>query len=203
MNSEFPRFVPTWVIALGFTVALSTGAAQADPPKAGLPPADKPPATTAPAPATPPVAESEDDPWEERKTRAREDVEYLQAFHKAKLAECREAELRNTFALALKTEMDRQKQKGFASTYTMQQAAMSIAENQSQLEMRRVELKDVEIRLSRALRRLKAVERSASAYDTEVVQSDDRLRELEIKYERLRREFELAKRTVDLQKTRP
>lgn len=205
MKRWFSRYVPTPVIAFGLTLALSPSPAQSAPPQGAEPSAEK---KQPPAPA--PAPEPQDDPWEERKARAREDVEYLEALHKAKLAECREAELRSAYVLALKTDIDRQKQKGYIATSMVRQSEVGIAENQAQLEMRRVELKDVEIRLARSRRRLKAIERSGAANEPETFQAEDRLHELEIKYERLRREFELAERTIatlrieiDLMKNRP
>src|SRR5437763_1603302 len=92
---------------------IATAAARSAPPaEKGAPPAGKRPAAPVPAPA----AEVPDDHWEERKMQAREDVEYLEALRKAEETECREAELRNKHALALKSDIDRQKQKGYAST---------------------------------------------------------------------------------------
>jgi|GEM_PF-4364228 len=179
------------------TPAAATAPARA--PASNSTPASAPASTSTSTPAPATVPDPLDDPWEERKTVARENVEYLEALHKAKQAECREAELRNTFALDLKTDIDRQKRKGIASTYTVQQTEITIAENQSQLEMRRVELKDIEIRLARARRRLKAVERSGSAMESEAEEThaEDRVRALEIKNERLQREIETVRRLVD------
>ncbi|SIO40080.1 hypothetical protein SAMN05444166_4392 [Singulisphaera sp. GP187] len=200
MKRWLSRYVPTSVIALGLTLlALAPSSAQSVPPQRGTPPAEKKQAAPPiPAPAPAPALEPQDDPWEERKTRAREDFEYLEALRKAKLAECHEAEMRNSLALVAKTDMDRQKLKGFLSTFAIRQTEMTIAENQAQLEIRRVELKDIEIRLARTQRRLKAVERSAAISETETVQTqtDDRVRELEIKCERLRRESEFAERMI-------
>src|SRR4051812_29517202 len=115
-------------------MTLSMAAAQSMPPQGkGAPVTEK--RATAPAPV--PAAEAEDDPWEERKMQAREDVEYLGTLLKAKQAELREAELRNSAALAHKVDIDRQKQKGYASGFVINQSELSIAENQSQLETRR------------------------------------------------------------------
>lgn len=201
MKRWLPRYASTPVIATGLTLALAPSSAQSAPPlppQGGATPAEKKPAT-APAPtSTPAVAsEPEDDPWEERKIRAREDVEYLEASYKAALAEYREAEQRSALAQGLKTDLDRQKQKGYISTFMLRQAEMGITENQSQVEMRRVDLKDAEIRLARARRRLKAVERSGAVPEPESFQAEDRFRDLEIKYERLRRKAELSERKVE------
>jgi hypothetical protein len=155
---------------------------------------------TAAPPAPPAVkrvttpAEVGDDPWEERKARAREDVEYLEAYHRAKQAESRAAELRVAFSDTHKADMERQKQKGYTSTFEVKQGEIRLAESRSQLELRRVELKDVEIRLARSRRRLKAIERSGAVDVPESLLSEDRFRELEIKYELLRSEFEQVKR---------
>lgn len=195
MNACLERALRATTAVLALTAAFGPGPACSEPPGRGVPGGENPPAV--------PVAGAEDDPWEERKLRGREDVEYLEALRKAKLAECREAELRQAAALALKVDIDRQKQKGYASAFVIHQTELSMAENQSQLEMRRVELKEIDIRLARARRRLKAVERSPSAYEAESPAAEDRLHELELKYERLRREFELSRRVIDLQKTRP
>jgi chromosome segregation ATPase len=160
----------------------------------------RPAATAAEKPSAVPQQEAEisDDPWEERKARAREDVEYLEIFQGAKQAEFREAELRFSIASAWKVDMDRQNQKGYTSTFTKNQGDLSLAEALTQREMRRSEVKDVEIRLARARRRLKAVERSGASPEPEISQSDDRLRELERKYERLRADYESTKREVGL-----
>ena len=153
-----------------------------------------------PKTTTPAIA---DEHWEERKARAREDVEYCGVYLAAKQAENRAAELRVAVSVTYKAEMDRQKDKGYASPLQMKLGEISLAESQSQLATRRVELKDAEIRLARARRRLLAVERSGASVDPEPQDAADALRRLEIKYERLRTEFEEVKRTVDSQKTRP
>jgi hypothetical protein len=199
MNSA--RWQHGWMIlAAGMTAALGPATAGAQSPPA---PAQ------APAPAAPKAAEAPaadpDDPWEERKLRAREDVAYLEALLKAKQAEYHEAEIRYQASSAHKVDIDRQKQKGYASAFVVNQSALSIAEHQSQLEMRRVEQKDAEIRLARARRRLRAVERSPSAYDPETLQAqtEDRFRDLELRFESLRRDFERAQQVINLNRNRP
>lgn len=136
-----------------------------------------------------------DDPWEERKARAREDVEYLEAYLRAKQAECREAEQRVTTFTTWRVDQERLKQKGIVSPFQSNIAGLNMSEYQSELEMRRVEVKDVEIRLNRARRRLKQVERSGTVPPTDPASSnDDRIRELEQKVERLRKELERSSR---------
>ncbi len=157
---------------------------------------------TAAPPAPPEVkevttlAEVGDNHWEERKAQAREDVEYLEAYHRAKQAESRVAELRVASSVTHKADMDRQKQKGYTSTFDVRQGEIRLAESQAQLAMRRVELKDAEIRLARSRRRLKALERSGAVDGPEPLPSEDRFRELEFKYERLRSELEQVRREV-------
>ena len=126
-----------------------------------------------------------------------EDVEFLEAFLKAKQAECREAELRATHETARKAEGDRQHQKGYTSTLFKSQGGLNLAETLTQLELRRAELKDAEIRLARARRRLKAVERSGAVEEVQGSQAEDRIRELELKFERLRDLMDRAKRADD------
>jgi hypothetical protein len=141
-------------------------------------------------------AEVGDDPAEERKAQAREDIAYLQAYHRAKQAECRAAELRVAASLTYKADMDRLKKKGLTSTSQVRQGEIGLADGQAQLETRRVELKEAEILLARSRRRLEAIERSGAVDGPEPPLSEDRLRELEIKYERLRSELEQVKRAV-------
>lgn len=137
-----------------------------------------------------------DDRWEERKARAREDVEYLEALLKAKQAACRLAEVKVTTATTYKAEIDRQKQKGVASTFDTKQREIGLAECQADFELRRVELKDVEIRLARTRRRLKAIERSGAAVDQDpTFLNEDRFRDLEIKYELLKSDFDQLHRS--------
>ena len=50
------------------------------------------------------------------------------------------------------------KKVGILTPFQMRQAEIIMAEGQSQLEMKRVDLKNVEIRLARSRRRLKAVQ---------------------------------------------
>lgn len=136
-------------------------------------------------------AEVGDDHWEERKARAREDVEYLETFYRARQAESRAAELRVASKAANKADMDRQKEKGYTSTVSVSLAVIQLAESESAFELRRVELKDAEIRLARSRRRLKSLERSSAVDDPEPgLVSEDRIRELETKFELLRSEFD-------------
>jgi len=138
---------------------------------------------------TPP--EVGDDEWEERKARAREDVEYLETFYRARQAESRAAELRVASKAANKADMDRQKEKGYTSAVSVNLAVIQLAESESAFELRRVELKDAEIRLARSRRRLKTIERSNSVDGPEqVLVSEDRLRQLEIKHELLQSAFD-------------
>jgi len=137
-----------------------------------------------------------DDPADESLAQAREDVEYLQAYHRAKQAECRAAELRIAASLTYKADMDRLKKKGFTSTFQVRQGEIGLADSQAQLETRRVELKEAEILLARSRRRLEAIERPGAVGGPQPPLSEDRLRELEIKYERLRSELEQVRRAV-------
>jgi hypothetical protein len=142
-------------------------------------------------------AEVGDDIWEERKARAREDIEYLEAYYRAKQAESRAAELHVASSVAYKTDIERQKQKGYTSTFVVKQGDINLADCEAQFELRRVELKDAEIRLARSRRRLKAIERSRTVDGSEpLLSSEDRFRELEVKYELLRSEFDQVKRRV-------
>ena len=135
--------------------------------------------------------------WEDRKARVREEVDYNEAYHRAKQAEARTAELRIAASASYKADLDRQKQKGYTSTFVVKQADIGLAECQSQYEMRLVELKDAEIRLARSRRRLKAIEHSDVPETPEPqLIIEDRFRDLEIKYEILRSEFDQVKRLV-------
>ncbi|WP_435008815.1 hypothetical protein P12x_000064 [Tundrisphaera lichenicola] len=190
---------------VAFSIALSPsmsfGQTAPTPPIGSRPVAPKPPATPAPvAPkpsATPaPADEVLNDPWEERKERAREDVEFLESRRTAKLAEIHEAEVRVAINEAWKVDHERQKKKGILSPFQIRQATLILAEGESQLAMKRVDLKDVEIRLARARRKVKAIEQSPG-YEAVDDQAEDRFRDLEIKYDRLRSEFDRIKRYVD------
>jgi hypothetical protein len=144
-----------------------------------------------------PPAEVDDDQWEERKARAREDVEYFEVYYKAKQAESRAAELRVASTASYKADIDRQRQKGYTSTYAVNQAEIQLAEDESALNMRQVELKFADVRLARSRRRLKSIERSSAVDGPEpVLVSEDRLRELETRYELLRSELDQVKRLM-------
>jgi hypothetical protein len=169
------------IAAIAFFIAVSLSAA--------------PPTPTEVEGVTTP-AEVGDDPAEEGKAQAREDVAYLEAYHRAKQAECRAAELRVAASLTYKADMDRQKKKGFTSTFQVRQGEIGLADSRSQLETRRVELKEAEILLARSRRRLAAIERSGAPDGPEPPLIEDRLRGLEIKYERLRSELERLERAV-------
>lgn len=161
------------------------------------PPAAAPPISPRGEAAPTPAAAVVDDRWEERKARAREDVEYFESYYKARQTECRAAELRIAFTAAYKADVDRQKDKGYVSTSAVKQADIGLAESQSQLELRLVELKNAEIRLARARRRLRTIERSNEADDPEPPTSiEDRCRELEIKFDLLRSELNQLKLKV-------
>lgn len=190
-----PPVLAAWVVFLSSASLPTAAVSQTAPaPRQATPAVEKP--------AVPPVLgdEAEIDPWEERKIRAREDVEFLEVFLRAKQAECREAELRATHEAARKAEGDRQHQKGYTSALFKSQGGLNLAETLTQFELRRAELKDAEIRLARARRRLRAVERSGSAVEDQGSLAEDRIRELELKFERLRDLMDRAKRTDDAAK---
>ncbi|WP_435017874.1 hypothetical protein TA3x_005495 [Tundrisphaera sp. TA3] len=186
------------IAALAMVAVASPGSGQTVPPA-------KPAAPQPPAPAPAPVEPADDvtdDPWEERKIRAREDVAYLEALQKAKQAECRESELRVATFTRWQADLARQKQKGLTTPFQLNITDVNLAEYQSEMEMRRVEQKDIEIRLARARRKLRAVERSGAVPEAESVPNDDRIRELEIKVERLRKEMERASRFTETSRHR-
>jgi|GEM_PF-6261487 len=213
------RFAPVLVVSVVFLALISATGAQVAPSQPPVSPAAQP-TKNAPEPVADPRPEPEPDPDEaslpstdnpraELKLRAREDVEFFEIYRRAKLVEFNEAELRMRIALATKADVEAQRQKKYTSRFAMHQSEMSIAETQSQLEMRRVELKEVEIQLARAKRRVKSLDQPPSAVISNLEQTaasdllEERLRGVRLKHDQLRRDFEIVKRVVEPMRSRP
>ena len=132
---------------------------------------------------------SERDEW---RARAREDVSSLDAYLKAKKAQLREADLRLQVTKAHLGDLDRQLKRGVASTYVRMMGELSVVEAEADRETRLAELKDVETRRDRAIRRMARLDRGGEPIPLglDSRSSGDRLSTLERETDRLRFEMD-------------
>ena len=178
--------------ALGSAALLVETSSQAQPPSPDVPKGQqvqKGAERTAPKPVPEAGNASERDEW---RARAREDVASLDAYLKAKKAQLREAEFRLQVTQAHLGNLDRQQKKGMTSTYIRMLGELSVVEAEADRETRAAELKDVEMRRDRAMRRMALIDRGGvpGPAGMDALSSAERLAILERETDRLRYEMD-------------
>lgn len=93
----------------------------------------------------------------EDRLEAREDVELLEAYVKAKQAQVRHAELRVKLLQTYRDDARAKRAKGYLLATAVAEREMQLAEGETELAFRAAELKDFQVRLERARRRLAAL----------------------------------------------
>jgi len=179
---------------LGSAAVLLGSSGRAQPPRPDVPKGQRVQKGTegsSPKPVPDAGNASERDEWS---IRAREDVASLNAYLKAKKYQLRGAEFRLQVTRAHLTDLDRQLKKGVASTYVRMMGELSVVEAEADRETRSAELKDVEIRLERATRRVARIDRGgvpgAAGTEIDARSSEERLANLERETDRLRNEMD-------------
>jgi hypothetical protein len=193
--------MPIRILACGFGLAALTSVAllvetssRAQPPGPDVPkgqPVRKGAEGAAPKPVPDTGNASERD---EGSVRAREDVASLVAYLKAKKYQLREAEFRLKVTRAHLADLDRQHKRSAASTYVRMVGELSVVEAEADRETRAAEVKDMEMRLDRATRRVARIDRGdvPGSLGLDDSTSGERLSILEREADRLRYEMDRA-----------
>ena len=107
-------------------------------------------------------------------------------------AQLREADFRLQVTQAHLGDLDRQQKKGMTSTYIRMLGELSVVEAEADRETRPAELKDVEIRRDRAMRRVALIDRGGvpGPVGLDALSSEERLTILERETDRLRYEMD-------------
>ena len=137
---------------------------------------------------------------EERRTQAREDVASLDAYVKAKQAQLREAEFRLQVTRSNLGRPRSAAEKGRdLDAYSRMMGELSVVEAEADRETRSAELKAVEIRRDRAMRRMALIDRGGvpdPAGLSDLPSSGERLTILERETDRLRYEMDRTDKRI-------
>ena len=179
-------------------VLFSETASRAQPPRPDVPKGQeskKGAAEKAPGPLPEAGRNPERDEW---RAQAREDVASLEAYVKAKKAQLREADFRLQVTKAHLVDLDRQQKRGVASTYIRSMGELMVVEAETDRETRLAELKAVETRRDRAMRRVALIDRGGvpGSVASDLTPSAERLAILERETDRLRYEMDRTDRAL-------
>lgn len=190
--------------ALGLTalgsaaVLLSEASSQAQSPRPDVPKGQDEPNVVQKKAPDPSTEAGKIPVQDERQVQAREDVASLDAYVKAKKAQLREADFRLQVTKSHLVDLDRQQKRGVASTYIRSMGELMVVEAETDRETRLAELKAVETRRDRAIRRLTVIDRGGfpDPAASNLHPSTERLAILERVTDRLRYEMDRTERAL-------